>query len=153
MGPVWAYWAFLMECHCGDILRNIRSWRFPYANINKYVTSCAQLTHITLLYGLHDKLSLLPPVCLDNNFSLPSCKSSVMLMSLFAYHSELDPLYILTPPKGPVETLSAPLRMLRRGMSNDWGKKPVDWLGGLSEKWGTIYTVWECAQTICQIYK
>jgi hypothetical protein len=33
-----------------------------------------------------------------------------MLMSLLAYHSELDPLYILTPPKGPVETLSAPLR-------------------------------------------
>jgi hypothetical protein len=110
MGPVWAYWAFPMERHCGDILRNIRSRRFPYANINKYVTSCAQLTHITLLYGLHDKLSLLPPVRLDNNFSLPSCKSSVMLMSLLAYHSKLDPLYILTPPKGPVETLSAPLR-------------------------------------------
>lgn len=25
--------------------------------------------------------------------------------------------------------------------------------GGLSEKWGTIYTVWQCAQTICQTYK
>jgi len=33
------------------------------------------------------------------------------LMNLLAYHSELDPLYVVTPPKGPVETLSAPLRM------------------------------------------
>ena len=34
-----------------------------------------------------------------------------MLMKPLAYCSELDPLYVLTPPKGPVETLSAPLRM------------------------------------------
>jgi len=110
MGPVWAYWAFPMERHCGDILRNIRSRRFPYANINKYVASHAQLMHITLLYGLHGKLSLLPPVHHDTDVELPSCKSSVMLMNLRAYHSELDPLYVLTPPKGPVETLSATLR-------------------------------------------
>jgi hypothetical protein len=111
MGPVWAYWAFLMERHCGDILHNIRSQWFPYVNINKYVTSCTQLTHITLLYGLYGKLSLLPPVHHDTDVELPSCKSSVMLMNLLIYHSELDPLYVLTPPKGPVETLSATLRM------------------------------------------
>jgi len=110
MGPIWAYWAFLMERHCGDILHNIRSQQFPYANINKYVTPCAQLTHITLLYGLHDKLGLLPPVHHDMDVKLPSCKSSVMLMNPLAYHSELDPLYVLTPPKGPVEILSTPLR-------------------------------------------
>jgi hypothetical protein len=33
-----------------------------------------------------------------------------MLMNLLAYHSELDSLYVLTPPKGPVETLSTTLR-------------------------------------------
>ena len=110
MGPVWAYWAFPMERHCGDILRNVRSRRFPYANINKYVTSRAQLIQITLLYGLHEKLSLLPPVHHDTDVKLPSCKSSVMLMNALTYHSVLDPLYVLTPPKGPVETLSAPLR-------------------------------------------
>jgi hypothetical protein len=85
MGPVWAYWAFLMECHCGDILHNVRSQRFPYANINKYVTSCAQLTHITLLYGLHDKLNLLPPVCHGADVKLPSCKFSVRLMNSLTY--------------------------------------------------------------------
>ena len=110
MGPVWAYWAFPMERHCGDILRNIRSQRFPYASINKYVTSCAQLTHITLLYGLHEQLILLPPVHHDTDVKLPSCKSLVTLINLLPYHSELDPLYVLTPPKGPVETLPAPLR-------------------------------------------
>jgi hypothetical protein len=110
MGPVWAYWAFPMERHCGDILRNVKSRRFPYANINKYVTSCAQLMHITLLYGLHEKLSLLPPIRHDTDVKLASCKSSVMLMNPLAYHSELDPLYVLTPPKRLVETLSPPLR-------------------------------------------
>jgi hypothetical protein len=110
MGPVWAYWAFPMEHHCGDILCNVRSQQFPYASINKYITSCAQLVHITLLYGLHEKLSLLPPVCHDTDVKLPLCKSLVILMNLLAHHNELDPLYVLTPPKGPVETLSSHLR-------------------------------------------
>ena len=54
MGPVWAYWAFPMERYCGDVVRNIRSRRFPYASINRYVTLRAQLTHIFLLYTLWD---------------------------------------------------------------------------------------------------
>jgi hypothetical protein len=110
MGPVWAYWAFPMECHCGNILYNVRSRQFPYASINKYVTSCAQLAHLTLLYGLHEKLSLLPPICHDTDVKLPLYKSLVILMNLLAHHNELDPLYVLTPPKGPVETLSPHLR-------------------------------------------
>jgi hypothetical protein len=77
-------------------------------SINKYVTSCAQLMHITLLYGLHDKLRLLPPVCCYTDVKLPSCKSSVL--ACLSYHTELDPSYVLTPPKGPVKPLSAPLR-------------------------------------------
>jgi hypothetical protein len=32
-------------------------------------------------------------------------------MNLLTYHSELDPLYVLTPPKEPVETLFTTLRM------------------------------------------
>jgi hypothetical protein len=66
--------------------------------------------HITLLYGLHEKLSLLPPIHHDTDVELPSCKSSVMSTNLLAYCSELDPLYVLTPPKEPVETLSTTLR-------------------------------------------
>jgi len=74
MGPVWAYWAFPMERYCGDIGRNIKSRRFPYATINKYITSQAQLTQVTLLYGLHDQLSLRPPRSGDKDLQLPLCE-------------------------------------------------------------------------------
>ena len=99
MGPVWAYWAFLMERHCSDILCNIRSRQFPYASINKYVASHAQLTHITLLYNLHEKLQLKPPTSHDDDVCLPSCEPLHMSMNMHAYCYEPDPSYILTPPK------------------------------------------------------
>ena len=99
MGPVWAYWAFPMERHCGEILRHIRSRRFPYASINKYITSRAQLTQVTLLYDLHEKLRLQPPVSHDQDIMLPSCKSFIISMNVYAYCHKLDPLYVLTPPK------------------------------------------------------
>ena len=99
MGPVWAYWAFPMERHCSEILHNIRSRRFPYASINKYVTCQAQLTHITLLYNLHKKLQLKPPTSHDNNVCLPSCEPALMLTNMHADCYILDPSFILTPPK------------------------------------------------------
>lgn len=77
MGPVWAYWAFPMERYCGDVVRNIRSRRFPYASINKYVTSRAQLTHISLLYDLDEKLCLQPPASNDRNLILQLCMFSM----------------------------------------------------------------------------
>ena len=40
--------------------------------------------HITLLYGLHDKLGLLPPVCHDMDVKLPSCLSAPLRMKLIA---------------------------------------------------------------------
>jgi hypothetical protein len=77
MGPVWAYWAFPMERYCGDVIRNIRSRRFPYASINRYITSRAQLTHISLLYGLDEKLCLQPPASNDRNLILELCMFSM----------------------------------------------------------------------------
>ena len=111
MGPIWAYWAFPMERFCGDILRNVRSRRFPYANINKYVTSRAQLTHITLLYDLHQQLSLLPPVSHDKDVKLPSCKSSMMSINSLAHCHEPDPSFVFTPPIGSVIALPTSLWM------------------------------------------
>ena len=100
MGPVWAYWAFLMEHHCSEILCNIRSQWFPYASINKYVTCQAQLTHITLLYNLHKKLQLKLPTSHDNDVCLPSCEPALhVLTNMHAYCYILDPSFILTPPK------------------------------------------------------
>ena len=78
MGPVWAYWAFPMERYCGDIGHHIKSRQFPYASINKYITSNAQLTHVTLLYGLHDQLSLSPPRSDAKDLQLPLCEPFLM---------------------------------------------------------------------------
>ena len=75
MGPVWAYWAFSMERYCSDIMRHIRSRRFPYASINKYVTSRAQLTQISLLYNLENDLQLVPRPSHDRDVHLPLCES------------------------------------------------------------------------------
>jgi hypothetical protein len=123
MGPVWAYWAFPMERYCGDIGRNIKSRRFPYAAINKYITSQAQLTHVTLLYGLHDQLSLRPPRSDDKDLQLPLCElkpfliiyiyiniDNINLVTNFCIRN-LDPLYVLNSPmaKSLVKTLSKPL--------------------------------------------
>lgn len=72
MGPVWAYWAFPMERICGDIGRNIRSWRFPYKSIDHYVASHAQLTQVRLLYNLHEELSLERPVLRERQLDFTS---------------------------------------------------------------------------------
>lgn len=83
MGPVWMYWAFPMECYCSDIACKVRTQWFPYAKINEYVTSHAQLAQITLLYDLHDELQLAPPVSHDKDVKLPLCKSFVIIMNTY----------------------------------------------------------------------
>ena len=75
MGPVWAYWEFPMERYCSDVLRHIQSRRFPYASINKYITSCTQLNHISLLYNLEKDLQFGPGPSHDRDVHLPLCES------------------------------------------------------------------------------
>ena len=60
MGPVWCYWAFPMECHCGRLKIAIRSRRFPYTSLDRYVLEDAQLTQIKIFYDLVTELSLSP---------------------------------------------------------------------------------------------
>lgn len=50
-GPVWASWAFPMERYCGSLQPAIRSRRFPFASIARYVVDRARLTHIKLSYA------------------------------------------------------------------------------------------------------
>ena len=61
---------------------NIRSKWFPYPSINKYVTSQAQLTHVILLYGLHDQLSLHPPQSHAKDLKLSLCESNTNIGNL-----------------------------------------------------------------------
>lgn len=97
LGPVWTYWAFPMERHCGDIVRHIKSRRYPYININNYVISCAHLTQIRLLYDVEDALSFHAPISSQRSFTLPSCKC-YSNVTANANRFLLDPSYVLTPP-------------------------------------------------------
>jgi hypothetical protein len=53
-GPVWAYWAFPTERHCGYLRPGVRSKRYPFASLDRYVTDAAQLATIQSVYGLCD---------------------------------------------------------------------------------------------------
>jgi hypothetical protein len=79
MGLVWAYWAFPMEQYCGEIGCHIKSRRFPYAAINKYITFQAQLTQVTLFYGLYNQLFLHSPRSYDTDLQLPLCEPFLIL--------------------------------------------------------------------------
>jgi len=73
-GPMWAYWAFPMERHCGSLTPAIRSRRFPFPSIDRYVTEVAQLTQIKMYHQLHDALSLRPQKHnVAGLFSNPNC--------------------------------------------------------------------------------
>jgi len=57
---MWAYWAFPMERYCGSLIPAIRSRRFPFPSIDRYVTEVAQLTQVKMYHRLHDALALRP---------------------------------------------------------------------------------------------
>lgn len=79
MGPVWRYWAFPMERYCGKLQPVIRSRRFPYPAIDRFVVEDAQLTQISLLYDLVSALSLAPPATSSRGFSHPDYSSCILL--------------------------------------------------------------------------
>jgi hypothetical protein len=60
-GPMWAYWAFPMERHCGSLIPAIRSRRFPFPSIDRYVTEVAQLAQIKMNHHLDEVLALRGP--------------------------------------------------------------------------------------------
>ena len=74
-GPVWCYWAFPMERYCGILRRAIRSRRFPYASLARFVCETAQLTQIGNVYDIAGTLALRAPPSLPGDFSHPQCMS------------------------------------------------------------------------------
>ena len=79
-GPVWCYWAFPMERYCGSLQPAIRSRRFPYASIDRYVIEDAQVTQIKLIYNVSEELALCPPKgTVSGAYSSPFCKSAPLL--------------------------------------------------------------------------
>ncbi|KAF5364426.1 hypothetical protein D9758_010711 [Tetrapyrgos nigripes] len=84
MGPVWCYWAFPMERYCGSLQPAIRSRRFPYRSLDRYVLETAQLMQIKLRYDVIEELKLGP-----SKVNPPQGSSE-----LFS-----TPDYLLCPPK------------------------------------------------------
>jgi hypothetical protein len=80
LGPVWCYWAFPMERYCGKLSPAIRSHRFPFASLDRYIVEEAQLAQIKSIYDLTETLSLKQPRRLiPGTFSHPSCMSQTTL--------------------------------------------------------------------------
>lgn len=74
-GPVWASWAFPTEQHCGSLIPAIKSRRFPFPSLDRYVTELAQLTQTKMQYNLQDVLSLQAPKGdVTGLFSTPACE-------------------------------------------------------------------------------
>jgi hypothetical protein len=49
-----------MERYCNRLKPAIKSRRFPYASIDRFVLEDAQLTQIKAVYGMADELALQP---------------------------------------------------------------------------------------------
>ncbi|KAJ3833514.1 hypothetical protein F5878DRAFT_654300 [Lentinula raphanica] len=78
-GPVWCYWAFVMERFCGSLLRTVKNRKYPFTSLAHRVRDIAQLNQIKLLYGLSDMLNLSDDH-LDNRsgFKFPEYPNIVM---------------------------------------------------------------------------
>jgi hypothetical protein len=98
-GPVWCYWAFPMERFCGSIQPGIRSRRFPWASIDRYLVEVAQLTQIKTVYNVALELSLTAPaIDPQGSFSDPDCESFAnLLLVLIAHSSYRSYLHPLAP--------------------------------------------------------
>ena len=71
-GPVWA---FPTERHCGSLIPAIRSRRFPFPSLDRYITELAQLMQIKMQYNLEEVLSLQAPKgVIAGLFSSPACE-------------------------------------------------------------------------------
>jgi hypothetical protein len=62
-----------MERYCGTLQRSIRSRRFPFASLDRFVAETAQLTQITMLYDVADALALRALTTPCGVFSDPQC--------------------------------------------------------------------------------
>ncbi|KAJ7774069.1 hypothetical protein B0H16DRAFT_1713902 [Mycena metata] len=58
IGPMWCFWAFVMERFCGSLVPAVKSRKFPFASLAHRLRDVAQLNQIKLLYGLTDELNL-----------------------------------------------------------------------------------------------
>lgn len=144
VGPVWSYWEFPMERYCGTLQPAIRSRRFPYASLDRFVLESAQLTQIKAVYNCAEELNLRPPRGqVVGLFSDPLCMSYMSLLNYLYTECWLfaDPSCVLLPPRvkerpteGLVRGITAALatrfecrvskvtQCLKSAVVEEWGK-------------------------------
>ncbi|KAJ7735356.1 hypothetical protein B0H16DRAFT_1327140 [Mycena metata] len=128
-GPVWCYWAFPMERFCGSIQPGIRSRRFPWASMDRYVFELAQLTQIKVIYNVGKELALRdPPAEVQGSFSHASYPSCILL-----------------PPKSPVRPSESQVRTIAAALSTRSGGTMAQVNAALKaalvEEWGKVRRV------------
>lgn len=55
-GPLWAYWAWVMERFCGHLSRAVSSRKWPYSSLNRRILEVTTLHSIRHMYELEDRL-------------------------------------------------------------------------------------------------
>ncbi|KAJ7258553.1 hypothetical protein C8J57DRAFT_1073613 [Mycena rebaudengoi] len=58
IGPMWCFWAFVMERFCGSLVTAVKSRKHPFTSLAHRIRDVAQLSQIKLLYRLSDELDL-----------------------------------------------------------------------------------------------
>ncbi|KAJ7232991.1 hypothetical protein B0H12DRAFT_1028765 [Mycena haematopus] len=125
-GPVWCYWAFPMERFCGSLQPGIRSRRFPWASIDRYLMEVAQLTQIKAVYNVAHELSLTAPHANpQGSFSDPDYPTCTLL-----------------PPKSPNRPDAKEICSISIALSTRTGGKmgPISQAlkNALVEEWGKV---------------
>ena len=71
IGPVWAWWSFLIERQCGRLRRYITNRRRPFVNLDNHITLVNQFKMAKLIYNITNKdLSLDGPVKKKRGYEL-----------------------------------------------------------------------------------
>ena len=81
-----------MERYCNRLKPAIKSRRFPYATIDRYIFEDAQLTQIKAIYDLADELALKPQksVLPRGAYQSPYCESHAVLSFRILSQSRSD---------------------------------------------------------------
>ena len=77
-GPVWCYWAFVMEHFCGSLVRTVKNHKHPFTSLAHRVRDVVQLSQIKLLYHLSESLDLSDRHDAERSgHAVPECKSYI----------------------------------------------------------------------------
>jgi hypothetical protein len=91
-----------MERFCGELQPAIKSRRFPFACIDRYLVSAARLTQLMVRYNLVEELSMRsrPHKKGTLEFSLEACKAVGVFPICFRAHDTTpDDTCVLLPPR------------------------------------------------------